>query len=424
MNVTLISIGDELLSGRTVNTNASWLGVELSSLGHTVDLVLTIPDKLPTIRSAIEDATGRSDCVIVTGGLGPTEDDLTREAVCALLDCDIVVSDEQMELNRERFERLGRTMNQRNINQARIPAASRVLPNNRGTAPGLAFRLNDADVFVLPGVPTEMRGLFTEFIAPHIGTADGFSERVWLLYGIPESILADTLEPVTARLNESVGLAYLPSEGTIRLRLVLRSADPETILLGDELAAQLEELAGEWILSRHNETIGAAIGRELAARRLTIATAESCTGGMIGAELTSVPGSSEYYLGGAVSYADDVKEHLLGVPAEILREHGAVSEPVVLRMATGVRERTGADISMAVTGIAGPGGGSEEKPVGTVWIAVATEAGVSAQMFNFRGERDIVRRYSTNAALAMAFARMIDEYPAVPSDIGRTGIET
>lgn len=400
MHITLISIGDELLSGRTVNTNASWLGERFAAAGYRVHSVLTIGDDLQEITKTIEQVSAVADLVFLTGGLGPTDDDITREAICELLGCDMKIDEGQLELIRRRFAELGRTLNERSERQARVPAGCDVILNHWGTAPGLTFQYGKATLFVLPGVPAEMRELFSGILAERIPVADGFSEKVWLLHGIPESLLAARLEPLNELLDEKLGLAYLPSDGTIRLRLVRYAGDSGTRERFKQGVAQVEAIAGEWILSDRNETPAQTLGRTLAELGLTVATAESCTGGMIGAAITDVPGSSLYYPGGVIAYGNREKEELLGVPRELIEEHGAVSDAVALAMAAGARERMGADYALAVTGIAGPTGGTPQKPVGTVWVAVASAEEVRGQLFRIKGERDVIRRYTVNAALA------------------------
>lgn len=409
MNVTLISIGDELLTGRTVNTNASWLGEQFASAGHPVSTVLTLGDDRALIAGAVSDAAAVSDFVVVTGGLGPTDDDVTREAVCDLLSCDMTINPEQQELIKNRFASLGRTPNERSLNQARVPSMCSVVLNHWGTAPGLYFTLDNCTVAVLPGVPHEMRELFTIIRREQIRPAEGFTEQVWLFYGVPESVLAHTLEPVEAELGDTLGLAYLPAEGTIRLRLIRKDGAPGTLERFAEAERRIRELAGKWIISDRNEALWHTVGREFGEKGHTLAVAESCTGGMIGAALTSVPGSSAYFLGGVIAYANEIKEDVLGVNRETLEAYGAVSEQVALEMAEGARARMAADYSVAVTGIAGPGGGTPEKPVGTVWVAIASKSGTSARVFQLKGERDVIRRYTVNAGLASVLQRMREE---------------
>ncbi len=412
MNVTLLSIGDELLTGRTVNTNAAWLGQQLASVGHPVGTVLTLGDDRALINKAIADAAAVSDLVVVTGGLGPTDDDITREAVCDLLSCEMQISEEQHNLIEKRFAAIGRTPNERTWRQARVPSKCTVIPNHWGTAPGLHFSFGKATVVVLPGVPAEMRELFTIALRDLVRPAEGFCERVWLLYGVPESVLAERLEPLDEFFSDELGLAYLPAEGTIRLRLVRTSTTPETLERFAAASQRIEELAGKWIVSCRNEALWEAVGRELLERGATVATAESCTAGMISAHLTNLPGSSGYYPGGIIGYANEVKVNLLGVQGQTIDAHGAVSEAVVLEMARGVRRVVGADYGLAVTGIAGPGGATPTKPVGTVWVAVASENNAVARLLQLKGERDVIRRYTVNAALSMLLNCVRDEFQA------------
>lgn len=419
MDITLISIGDELLSGRTVNTNASWLGEQLAAAGYRVRSVLTIGDSLNEIQESLQRICSVADLVVLTGGLGPTDDDVTREAICGLLQCDMKIDEGQHELIRRRFAEVGRALNERSERQARVPAACQVIPNHWGTAPGLTFQYGKATVYVLPGVPAEMRELFSVILRERIPASDGFGERVWLLYGIPESLLAERLEPLEGELHHSLSLSYLPSDGTIRLRLLRYADDAETLERFAQAAAQIESIAGEWILSNRNETPAQTLGRTLAQLGLTITTAESCTAGLIGAALTDIAGSSSYYPGGFITYGNREKEELLGVPREFLTEHGAVSEDVVLAMAAGARERIQADYAVAVTGIAGPAGGTPEKPVGTVWVGIASAAGVRAHLFRFKGERDAVRCYTVNAALVGVLLRIREEKGSIGARSGR-----
>ncbi|MGE3799682.1 MAG: CinA family nicotinamide mononucleotide deamidase-related protein [Candidatus Kapaibacterium sp.] len=402
MKVVLISIGDELLSGRTVNTNASWQGRELSNAGHHVAEVLTIGDDRSLIAQKITEASLHADALFTTGGLGPTDDDKTTAAICELLDCGIVLSKEQQELILERFQSVGREPNERSLKQAYVPEACEVILNRWGTAPGLRFRLNDTPVYVLPGVPFEMRELFNIILRDELGSADGFYEQVWLVHGLPESVLAERLEPVESSFSDNLSLAYLPSEGLIRLRLIRYNELKETLQAFDHAAEEIVQRAGEWIVSDRNESLASALGRALAERGETITTAESCTGGLIAGALTEIPGSSAYYPGGIVSYANEVKSSTLHVNPATIEQFGAVSEETAREMATGIRLAIPADYGVAVTGIAGPGGGTAEKPVGTVWIAVASSTGVEARLHSFRGERDVIRNYAVNAALGMA----------------------
>lgn len=403
MNATILSIGDELLIGQVVNTNASWLGDRLTALGIEVERVLAIGDELEVIRREIQAAAERTAVVILSGGLGPTHDDVTREAICALLGCDLVMDQEQLARIERRFAERGLELNERSRRQAVVPSACRRLPNDYGSAPGLAFMVGDARVYALPGVPSEMKGIFTDRIAPELrGIAGEIETMTFLLFGPTESALADHLAGTIPLLDRDVTLAYLPGTGGIRLRAMRRGDSADARDRYSQLVTMIREKAGEWMVSDGGETLAAALGTVLRERGLTLATAESCTGGMIGMLLTEIPGSSGYYLGGAVSYANSAKEVLDGVEGELIETHGAVSSEVAEAMAEGIRLRLGADIAVSVTGTAGPGGGTPEKPVGTVWIGISSRLGTFSRRYQLGREREIVRSRSSSMALDMA----------------------
>ncbi len=412
LDFALISIGDELLAGRTVNTNAAWLGRRISEEGHRVVVAWTIADDAEEIKARIEEATALADHVIVTGGLGPTDDDLTRAVVADMLGCGLTRNQEQRALIVDRFERIGRKLNERTLDQAMVPELAEVVLNHEGTAPGMVVRINECPVYLLPGVPYEMKGLFETILRERIGRSEGIVEKNWLTGGIPESELAILLEPVDAFCLEHAGLklAYLPSSGVIRLRLLAIGIDRSLASLHEQAAGMIESYAAEWIIGREVDRIEALVARQMLERNGSVATAESCTGGMIGERLTSVPGASSWYLGGVVSYANSVKRDLLDVAQEILQLHGAVSQQTAEAMARGALSRCGSDFAVSTTGIAGPGGGTPEKPVGTVWIGLAWREGdaiqTDARLFRFRGERESIRLRSVNAALLMLVERV------------------
>jgi len=406
MTATILSIGDELLIGQVVNTNASWLGTQLTDLGIRVRSILAIGDDRGTIRREIERAASIDEVVIVSGGLGPTHDDVTREAICDLLGCDLHTDLEQLRRIERRFADRGIELNERSIRQAAVPSACRTLPNEYGSAPGLAFTIGATRVYVLPGVPTELKGIFTDRIAPELRREDASTDRMTILvFGPTESALADRLADLNALLADDLTLAYLPSPGGIRLRAMRHTESARERY--EKLIEGIRSGAGEWIVTERDEPLHVALGRLLTQRKLTLATAESCTGGMIGEMLTETSGSSVYYLGGVISYANSAKREMLGVSEEDLTNHGAVSREVAEAMARGARERFGSDLAVSVTGIAGPTGGSPEKPVGTVWIAVADADGVSAKRMQFGNERTITRLRAANVALDMVRRRAL-----------------
>ncbi|MBS1913627.1 MAG: competence/damage-inducible protein A [Bacteroidetes bacterium] len=418
MRASIVAIGDELLIGQVVNTNASWLGDRLTRLGWQVRRVIAVGDMPAEIRSAIESEAGHVDMLLLTGGLGPTQDDRTRDVICDILGCGLAMDESQLVRIRGRFEERGLELNERSIRQALAPEAARKLPNNHGSAPGLAFAIGSTRCYALPGVPSEMRGIFTEYIAPELGNdAASIDQQTWLTVGITESALADSLQETEPLLDDDVTLAYLPSLSGVRLRLMRTSGSADARGRYERLRALIAERAGAWIVTDRDETLAAAVGRVLRESGLMLATAESCTGGMIGSLLTDIPGSSDYYLGGVVSYANSMKQDVLGVSGDTLRNHGAVSGQVAEEMALGALRITGADIAVAVTGIAGPDGGTEEKPVGTVWIAIASARGARETKFNFGRERAMVRERSSATALEMVRREALALCP--PDDAAR-----
>ncbi len=401
---TILAIGDELLIGQVVNTNASWLGERLTRIGWKVRRVVTVGDDPEAMREEMERAAAASDAVIMCGGLGPTHDDRTREVICALLGCELEMDEPQLERIRQRFAKVGLELNERSRRQALAPSTCRRLPNDYGSAPGLAFTLGSARMYALPGVPTEMRGITADHILPELGGVAGeIEQRTFLLFGIAESVLADLLVETEELLDDAVTLAYLPSAGGIRLRAMCHVGEEGARVRFARLLEIIADRAVRYIVTDRDETLASALGRALVERGMTLATAESCTGGMIGASLTDVPGASRYYMGGVVSYANSVKESLLGVRPDDLATHGAVSSEVAEAMAVGVRAALGADLAVAVTGIAGPDGGTPEKPVGTVWIAIASPRGVRAERFIFGRERDVVRARAAATALNLVW---------------------
>jgi len=400
MTCSILSIGDELLIGQVTNTNASWLGDQLTSLGITVAGGSTVGDGLGAIVGEIERLAATSDLLIISGGLGPTHDDLTREAICELLGCGLRVDEAQLRRIEQRFAERGLALNERSIRQAAVPESCRTLANNHGSAPGLAFAIGKCRAYALPGVPMELQGIFSDEIIPEISPEEGRIDRkTFLMFGIPESAMADSLQELNTLLDDALTLAYLPSFGGIRLRAMRNGGGSEAKKRFNALVEGIGRMAAEWIISDRDETMAQAVGRLLAERGLTLSVAESCTGGTIGMMLTEIPGSSSYFLGGVIAYANSLKQGMLGVDERDIREHGAVSQQVAVAMARGVRARTGSDLAVAVTGIAGPDGGTPEKPVGTVWIAVAEGEREIAERFQLGRERNTVRVRAANIAL-------------------------
>ncbi len=417
----LVSVGDELLLGATVDTNAAWLGRELATLGLPVAVGFTVPDDGNAIRRALTEARSRAQLVVVTGGLGPTRDDLTLASAAELLGRTLVEDPTLLAALEERFRARGLApLPPSNRAQALVPEGARALPNPLGTAPGILFDLGDEDgdrglVVLLPGVPREMKAIFSQSVAPEVRSR--FARRLAPLVhrtirttGIAESVLADRLAPLLEEVPEGVSVAFLPDVVGVDLRLTARgfgdAAEAEETLAG--LARRFEPVVGP---HRYESSVGdlaEALGTRLVEAGLTVAVAESCTGGIIAKRLTDSPGASRYFRGGAAVYSNEAKGILAGVDPVLIERNGAVSREVAVALAEGVRDRLHADAGIGVTGVAGPGGGSEEKPVGTVWLAACLGGRTEVRKHVFTGDRDMVRKRAAQAAMDLLF-RLVDD---------------
>lgn len=402
MDIEIVTIGTELLLGFTVDTNGAELGRALAECGVQVVRRTAVPDTPAAIRAAVSEALGRTRAVLTTGGLGPTRDDMSKAVVAELYGWPLVFEQGLWDDLVARFQRVGRTPVARNRSQAEVPAGATVLPNRWGTAPGLWFDGPPGLTIMLPGVPTEMRGLLAHEVVPRLrALAAGRVTRSRTLRttGIAESALAERLGGLEERLAP-LTLAYLPGVDGVDLRVTAWGmADAEATLSLDGAMEVVRRLVGDLAYTEGDRSLAEEVLGLLRERGLSLAVAESCTGGMLGARLTAVPGASEVFVGGVIAYADTVKVGLLEVPHAELEAHGAVSEPVVRAMAAGARTQTGADAAIAITGIAGPGGGSEAKPVGTVWVAVDALGTSEAVRMVLVGNREEVRARAAQAAL-------------------------
>lgn len=405
-----ISIGDELLIGQVINTNAAWLGEHLSSAGFQLDSTLTIGDSERAILDAFN-ACMDADLVLVTGGLGPTADDITKPTVCKFFDTELVFCQAAYDNVVSLFKHRGFQMSERNRSQAMLPKACEYIPNTYGTAPCMWLEKKGVVFAFMPGVPFEMKGIFTVELLPRIKQrfhAVPYEKRVVMTTGIGESFLADKIKEWEDSLPQFLSLAYLPQHGMVRLRLSGRHED--AVLLHETLdreIAKLTDLIPEYIFAMQDQPIERTIFDLLINKGMTFASAESCTGGNIAHVITLIPGSSDVFKGTAVTYATPMKTKVLGVPAEVIEKHGVVSQEVVERMATGVRDLMEADFGVATTGVAGPSGGTEETPVGTVWIGVASSKGVVSKCFNFGKDRENVINRATIMAYEMLRQQLI-----------------
>jgi nicotinamide-nucleotide amidase len=406
--VELVTIGDELLLGFTIDTNAAHLARSLASIGVHIERRVTVGDAAAEIAAAVGAALDRTGAVITTGGLGPTSDDLTKQAIAELFGRTLRVDEAHLAWMEDRWiKRFNRPLPAANRQQAMIPDGARKLENHHGSAPGIW--LEDARgrwVAMLPGVPREMRGMVADTLLPllaHRITAGTVVRSATLrTVGVAESLLADRIDSMDGGPLGAMGasLAYLPSIAGVDLRLTIRdvpSDEADRILAAG--ASRLRERLGTWIYGEGDSDLAAIVLELCRASALTIGVAESCSGGLLGGRLTAIPGSSDVFRGGVIAYDDDVKQRLLGVSDESLRANGAVSEAVVREMAAGARRATGASVGLAITGIAGPTGGTPEKPVGTVWICIDISGEAHTQLLRLWGDRDEVRHRSAQWTL-------------------------
>lgn len=407
MRAIIITIGDEILLGQIVDTNSRFIADRLTKVGIEVTRMLSVSDEEYDIEERMMMSLFDCDIVVMTGGLGPTKDDVTKRMLSRLFRMELV-EDPEVLANVERLiANGGMRMNPGNRSQALVPNGCRVLMNRKGTAPGMWFERRGKVIVVLPGVPFEMEDLMDREVVPALQERFPgllLDYRVVKVYDIPESELSLRLEGFEERLPEGLSLAYLPSPGMVRLRLTARGVKPE--VLDEWLAVLRGELEGLRVLEGDEASLENEVVTLLTERGLTLATAESCTGGNVAARVVSVAGASACFRGSVVAYANDVKEKVLGVSGEDLERQGAVSEPVVRQMAEGARRLLGADYGVATSGVAGPTGGTPEKPVGTVWIAVASPEGTVAErfVFSFTRERNIDK--ATMKALGMLLERV------------------
>lgn len=411
MIIKNISIGDELLIGQVINTNAAWLGEHLSDAGFQLDSVLTIGDSEKAILDAFN-ACMDADLVLVTGGLGPTADDITKPTVCKFFNTELEFCQAAYDNVVSLFKRRGFQMSERNRSQAMLPKACEYVPNTYGTAPCMWLEKEGVVFAFMPGVPFEMKGIFIDELLPRIKKrfhSIPYEKRVIMTTGIGESFLADKIKDWEDSLPDFLSLAYLPQYGMVRLRLSGRHENAqllhETL---DEEIAKLSALISQYIFAMQDQPIERTVFDLLLDKGMTFASAESCTGGNIAHVITLIPGSSEVFKGTAVTYATSMKTKVLGVPAETIEEHSVVSQEVVESMAKGVRELMEADFGVATTGVAGPGGGTDENPVGTVWIGVASAKGIVSKRFNFGKDRENVINRATIMAYEMLRQQITD----------------
>lgn len=405
MKAEIISIGDELLIGQVINTNSSWMAVELNKNGIQVIKITTIGDSGDEIKNAITNAHNNADIILLTGGLGPTKDDITKQVLADYYDSKLIFHEPTYEQVKFIFAMRKFKVSDVNKKQAEIPEACIPLKNNHGTAPGMWFENNGKVLVSLPGVPFEMKSLLKEEVIPRLQSKFKLKHifhKTIMTTGVGESMLAEIIEDWENTLPRNIKLAYLPQPGIVRLRLSAAGNNKQE--LENEIITHCKKLTTyipEIIFGYDDISLEEVISNKLMNTGCTLSTAESCTGGYIAHLITSIAGSSNYFKGAIVSYSNQVKESQLGVNSNILEKHGAVSREVIEQMAIGGKKQLKTDYCLATSGIAGPEGGTKEKPVGTIWIALATPTGVQSKLFHFGEHRGRNIRRSSLAALNM-----------------------
>lgn len=415
----IITIGDEILFGQIVDTNTQWIGTQLTDIGIRPVRKTSVGDNRPDILDAFRQASQRVNVVIVTGGLGPTRDDITKHTFCEYFGTELEINQDALALVTEFFAKRGRTMTELNIQQAALPKNCTYIPNLWGTAPGMWFEKDEVIYVSLPGVPYEMKSLMEFEILPRLKAR--FSTQIIQhksirTIGIGESFLAEKIAGWEDALPEHIRLAYLPHFGQVKLRLTATGTDQAVIEreLSEQVTSVLP-LIEEYVFGYDSDELETVIGTLLMNSNATIATAESCTGGYVANQITSIPGSSRYYEGSVVSYSNEVKLNVLGVSGETLEAYGAVSEQTAREMAEGARKVMNTTFAISTTGIAGPDGGTPEKPVGTVWIACATPEETFTQLLTLRNNRKINIELTSSYALNLLRKTILKTSLAVKS---------
>lgn len=400
MQAEIITIGDEILIGQIVDTNSAWMGAELSKVGIGIIQITSVHDDEEQITEAITNAFNRADVVLLTGGIGPTKDDITKHTLCRYFNSKLVFNELVYADIEALLTKMSRAINELTASQAMVPDNATVIRNPRGTAPITWFDHGRKVLVSMPGVPYEMKHAMTEHVIPMLRSRYDLTPIThihFMVSGYPESALALKIADWENSLPLDVKLAYLPNFRIVKLRLTTTLVDAEKQLAPK--ITELREILGDAIVAEEDIPLEMIIGRELRRRNKTLSVAESCTGGHLAHKITLAPGSSEYFRGGVVAYGNDVKTSFLGVEESVLRQFGAVSREVAEQMAAGVRTKMQSDYAVAVTGIAGPGGGTPEKPVGTVWIAIAGEDSVYSSVFQFNLDRALNIERSSQIAL-------------------------
>lgn len=401
MKIEIVTTGNEILIGRVIDSNKAWIAERCQMLGHQVVRHTSVGDDMDAIGAALREACARADCVIVSGGLGPTSDDITVEAAARAFNVPLELDEDVMADIRDFFGRVGREMSKSNEKQALIPQGAEILPNRVGTAPGIKVKLGDAMVCFVPGVPKELYQIFEDSVMPWLARESNtrFEQKIIRCFGLPEADFAEQLKGIDTGDAE---LAYQVKYPDILLRVVTYHGNPDEARARVEIASkQIYERLGEYIYAEGETTMPEAVGRLLRDAQMTVAVAESCTGGLLASMITDIPGASEYFERGVVTYSNESKMQILGIPQETLRANGVVSRETAMAMAEGVRRIAGTTLGVALTGIAGPAGATPDKPVGTVHIGLATPEGTTAGHFIYARDRVWFKKMAATSALDM-----------------------
>lgn len=398
MKAAVLTIGDELLNGQTIDTNSAWIGQELNKIGITLVSKLSVGDTDKDIRAGLEYCYQHASLVIVTGGLGPTNDDITKQSLATFFDCDLTFSQVTYDRIVAYFEASNRQPTDAHRQQCYLPSKAELVTNERGTAPGMWMNKGRKFLLSMPGVPSEMKGLMLngglEKIAA-LNPDQQIHHHIIQTVGIGETYIAEKIKDIVARFPDYISIAYLPGLGSVKLRLTAIGPDKNLLIAKNEsFGKKIADLLGDPVYATGAKTLQQTVGEIAKNSKLTIGTAESCTGGHIAQLIASVPGASSYYKGSVVAYSNDIKENILNVSSETLKEEGAVCESTVKQMVSGLVNHLNVDVALAVSGIAGPTGGSKEKPVGTIWMAVGNKEKVISKKLQLSKTRDLNIKYT------------------------------
>lgn len=413
MKASIVTIGDEILIGQIIDTNSAWIGQQLNDIGIEIAEIISVADTVEAIRTGLDQAADVSEIILITGGLGPTKDDLTCEALADYFKVELVFNESLWEHIQQMFARRGRSTTDLHKQQCYLPANVKLLSNSMGTAPGMLINADNKAYISMPGVPYEMKAIMTNHVLPLYAEKSKINivHKTIMTSGQGESVLSNEIADIEAKLPENIKLAFLPSLGKVRIRLTGKGVDKQS-LEEDVMtfSAQISDRLSRYVYGIDDIPFEEALGELCKEKGVTITTAESCTGGLVASKIVAIPGSSAYYSGSVVAYSYEMKESLLFVPKDILLDRGAVSEEVVRYMLTGVLKQTGADVGVAISGIAGPSGGTPDKPVGTIWLACGNETHQTTKHILISKDRRMNIEYTSNVALNMIRTFLLAHY--------------